>query len=88
MYAPHFLYASEVDYNDFNVKQEPKPESRSFTDIYTKLLDEIRKFVASQTVKVDADPEPCVIDKLDPEPELKVVISPIQDEKWKILLFM
>ena len=27
LYAPHFLYASEANYNEPNVEQEPKPEN-------------------------------------------------------------
>jgi len=65
------LYASEADYNDLNVEQESEPESRSFADICTELLDEIRKLVTSQTTKIDADPESKVVNEPDLESEVK-----------------
>ena len=66
MYAPHLLYASEADYSEPNVEQEPKSENRPIIDICTELLNEIRKLVASQIAKVDTEPE------LD-EPESEIV---------------
>ena len=79
--APRLLYASKADYNDPNVEQEPEHESRSFADICTKLLNEIRKLVASQNVKVNADSEPDVVDKPELEPKPEVVDKPIQNQK-------
>jgi len=76
LYAPHLLYVSEANYN---VEHEPELECRLFTDICTEFLDEIRKLVGSQTVKVDADPGPGVVDVLDPKSP--VLIEPdIVDE--------
>ena len=63
-------YASKADFNDLNVDQEPEPESRSFADIYTELIDEIRKLVTSQTAKVNASSEPNVVDKSETETEV------------------
>ena len=51
-------YASEVDCKEPNIE----PESRSFADICTELLDEIRKLAANQTAMVDANLEPDVVD--------------------------
>ena len=65
LYATHLFYAFKADYNDLNV--EPEPKSQSFADIRTDLLDEVRKFVVSQTVKFDADPQSDVVDKSEPE---------------------
>ena len=70
LYAPHLLYASEADYNDPNIEQEP--ESRSFTGICTEFLDEIQKLVANQTAKVDVDPEPDIVNKPASKPQPKV----------------
>ena len=57
----HF-YAFETDYN---VKQEPEPESRSSTDICTELRDAFEGYVGSQTAKIDTDPGPSVL--VEPE---------------------
>ena len=52
---------------DLNVEQKlephPQPKNRSFADIYTELLDEIRKLIASQTAKIDIYSKPEVVDE-------------------------
>ena len=80
LYAPYSLYASEADYN---VEQEPEPESRSFANICTEFPEALERYVASQAAKIDTDPEPTVLvepkvaDKpeptvaKEPEPEIK-----------------
>jgi len=82
LYAPHILYASEADYNEPNVEQDPKLENRPIVVICTELLDEIQKLAASQTAKVDAEPESELVD----EPEPKVVDELDSEQKLKILL--
>ena len=83
LYAPHRFYASKADYNDLNIEQgsEPKPESRSFADIDTELLDEIQKLVASQTARVDVNPKPDIVEEPEPKPE--VVDEPDPESKVK-----
>ena len=55
LYTPHLLYASEVDC------EELEPESRSITDICTKLRVGLERLVASQAAKMNTDPKPPVL---------------------------
>jgi len=58
-----------------------KHENRSIVDICTELLNKIWKLVASQTAKVDAEPElvdepkPEVVDEPNPKSKVKVLIE-------------
>ena len=69
------IYSSESDCKEPNVKQEP--ESRSITDLCTKLHVALERLVASQTVKMNTDPEPLVLVKPDvlEKPGSKVVVK-------------
>ena len=77
MYVLHLFYASEANYN---VEQEPEPESRSFVNICTELRKALERYVANQAAKIDTDPEPPVLVEpevaTEPEPEPTVVEEP------------
>ena len=88
-YAPP-IYSSESDYKEPNVEQES--ESRSITDLCTKIRVALKKLVASQAAKRDTDPEPSALVEPDvlEEPGSEVVIElehePEQDNAAKLEL--
>jgi len=82
------IYSSESDCKEPNVEHEP--ESRSITDLCTKLWVALERLVVSQTVKMDTDLEPLVfiepdilerpgsevVAELEPEPGLDNATKP------------
>ena len=81
------IYSSESDYKEPNVKQEP--ESRSITNLCTKIYVALEKLVASQAVKRDTYPEPSALvepDVLEPRSEVVAELEhePEQDNAAKL----
>ena len=77
LYAPHLLYASE---QTIMLSKSPSFELgfRSFADICTELQEVLERYVASQAVKIETDPEPPVLiePEVAAEPELTVIEEP------------
>jgi len=64
LYAPHFIYASEVDCEVPNVEHEPELEKPQFNDLVAEckeILASVGKLWASYAVKVDSDPKPLAL---------------------------
>ena len=63
LYAPHFLYASEVDCKELNVEQElelEKPQLSYLVAECKQILTNVGKLLASYAAKIDPNPDSLV----------------------------
>jgi len=90
LYAPHFLYASEVDCEEPNVEHELELEKLQFSDLVAeckKILASVGKLLASYAAKVDSDLEPPVLIELNivDKPESEAVNEPKPEPEAKVV---
>jgi len=81
LYAPHFLYVSEVDCEEPNIEHEPELEKPKLSDLVAEckeILANMGKLLASYASKINSNPEPRALIEPDiiDKPESEAVNEP------------
>ena len=87
MYAPHFLYSSDADYNE-SVEHELKLDKPQLSDLFTEckeILASVGKLLTSYDAKADSDPKPKVVKHQESESEVEEAEPEVEESLIKTL---